>query len=108
MSNSLNHIQDWSDLMLRADWSVTKLAKLCNVSTRTLQRHILKTTGNTPKLLMIEQRQKLGLEFLRNCASIKETAFALGYKHAHHFSRQFKEHWGTSPARKRHQPAIRY
>ncbi|MGO8766645.1 MAG: helix-turn-helix domain-containing protein, partial [Limisphaerales bacterium] len=47
---------------------------------------------------LLEQRQREAGKLLRkNNKSIKEVAAHLGYKHAHHFSREFKKYWGICP-----------
>ncbi|MGD0207344.1 MAG: helix-turn-helix transcriptional regulator [Verrucomicrobiota bacterium] len=97
MNTRLNYVEDWLLLARKANWSVTKLADLCNVSVRTMERHFLKTTGKTPKVWLAEQRLKRARELLSEGSSVKETAFQLGYKYPHHFSRGFKGYWGYCP-----------
>jgi AraC-like DNA-binding protein len=97
MNTKLNHNPDWPKLAKQANWSVTKLASFCKVSPRTLERHFRRSTGKSPKEWLAEQRQRQALELLRDGSSVKETASLLGYSHAHHFSREFKERWGYSP-----------
>jgi AraC-like DNA-binding protein len=64
---------------------------------RTLERHFLQELGKTPKSWLSEQRQHQALGLLRNGSSVKETAAILGFKHATHFSRDFKMCWGHVP-----------
>jgi transcriptional regulator GlxA family with amidase domain len=99
MNTRLKNIekQDWLDLAKKANWSVKGMAKCYKVSVRALELHFRKTMNNTPKQWMSEQRQKRAMELLANGTSPKETAFALGYKHAHHFSREFKRLQGRCP-----------
>jgi transcriptional regulator GlxA family with amidase domain len=96
----LKHIQNWPELAREAKWSVSALAKKCGVSVRTLERFYLKEIGKCPKAWLSEQRQRRAIELLRGGSSVKETAAYLGYKHATHFSREFKEHRGHSPTTK--------
>jgi AraC family transcriptional activator of pyochelin receptor len=93
----LNHSPDWPNLAKQANWSVTKLAKLCKVSSRTLERHFIKLMNKTPKEWMVEHRRMRALELLRDGSSVKETASQLGYRYVNNLSREFKNHWGTSP-----------
>jgi AraC-like DNA-binding protein len=97
MNYKLNHDQDWLELAREANWSVSKLAKRCNVSLRTLERHFLKTTGKTPKAWLVEYRQKQAVKFLDNGSSVKETASLVGYRHATTFAREFKKLSGQCP-----------
>ena len=97
MNTKLNQNPDWPKLARQANWSVAKLAKLCRVSSRTLERHFMNSMKMSPKAWMADERQKEAMELLRDGSSIKETAWSLGYKHAQHFSREFKHYWGFCP-----------
>jgi AraC family transcriptional activator FtrA len=97
MNHKLNQIQDWQARARQTEWSVAELAKRCNVSVRTLERHFVKEMGKSPKTWMMEQRQQQAAEPLQAGSSVKETASNLGYKHSTHLSRDFKEHWGICP-----------
>jgi len=97
MNTKLHSIQDWQELSRQANWSVTKLAELCNVSARGLELHFRKNFGQTPKNWLAEQRQRRAIKLLRGGSSVKETAGQLGYKHANHLSREFKKYWGHRP-----------
>ncbi len=101
MNSRLNHVQDWLSLAKQANWSVTRFAKQCGVSVRTLERYFEETFRETPKAWLREQRQQLAIELLRDGNSVKETAAELGYNHATHFSREFKKFWSCSPIEKR-------
>ena len=82
--------QEWLELARCAEWSVGKLAKLCNVSARGLELHFLNKMGKTPKYWLVEQRQKQALKLLRGGLLVKEVAAQLAYKKPHHFSRKFQ------------------
>jgi len=97
MNTRLNHVQNWPDLAQKANWSVTTMAKDCGVSSRSLQRHFLKTFGKSPKTWLLEQRQKKAVEFLQRGSSVKEVSSKVGYQHVSAFSRQFKKIEGDSP-----------
>jgi AraC-like DNA-binding protein len=97
MNTLFNHVQDWLALARQANWSVGKLAKLCNVSTRTLERQFLKNMGKTPRGWLSEQRQHQAMRFLQDGSSVKETAARLGYKYATNFTRKFKKHRSIHP-----------
>ena len=97
MNKRLQQIQNWPERAQVAKWSAATLAKDCGVSLRTLQRHFIKEMGKSPKLWLAEQRQLDAVEALKKCSCVKEAASNLGYKHTHHFSRDFKAHWGYCP-----------
>jgi AraC-like DNA-binding protein len=100
MNTKLNHIQNWPELARVANWCANTLAKNCSVSLRTLERYFLKEMGKCPKAWLSEQRQQRAIKLLQDGSSVKETAGRLDYKHPHHLSRDFKEHWGNCPTNK--------
>jgi len=92
MNTKLNHIQDWAGAAKQSNWSVTKLADCCGVSSRTLERHFLKWTGKTAKQWLIEQRHTEAAKLIRQGLSVKEVAQQSGYRHASSFSREFNRY----------------
>ena len=98
MSKRLNSEQAWLPLAKQAGWSVKQLAKICGVSTRTLERHFKESVGKPPKAWMTEQRQKKAMKLLREGSFVKETASQLGYKQANSFAREFKKLSGQCPS----------
>ena len=97
MNTPLKYIQNWVERAEEANWHVSLLAKKCDVSVRTLERYLKKETGKSPKAWLLEQRQLIAREKLKEGLSVKEAASALGYKHSNNFSRSFKEFWGRCP-----------
>jgi AraC-like DNA-binding protein len=97
MNTKLDHVEDWNELAKQANWSVSKLARICEVSPRTLERRFRRTIGDSPKAWLNKSRQHQAIELLRNGFSIKETSAQLGYMSPNHFSRVFKHYWGCSP-----------
>lgn len=97
MNSRLHQAQDWPELARQAHWSAALLAKQCKVSERTLERHFHEEMGVCPQHWLFEQRQLRAIKLLQNGKSVKETAIILCYKHATHFSRDFKTRWGHSP-----------
>ena len=99
MNTKLDQIRDWPQQAKRAGWSVKKLADLCDVSMRVLQRHFTKNMGLTPKAWMKECRQRQAVNLLQASSRMKEKSAELGYKHPAHFSQDFKKHWGCCPTK---------
>jgi AraC-like DNA-binding protein len=97
MNTKLNHIRDWNDLAKDTNWSATRLAKYCNISTSTLTRFFRKNMGKTPKAWLREQRLYGAAESIKAGNSVKETAYRYGYKYPNQFSREFFKYWGCRP-----------
>lgn len=97
MNIRLSHVKNWPELAQEVNWSVTGLARRCGVSGDTLRRHFLQHLGRLPGDWLAEIRQHQAVMLLREGASIKETAFLLGYKQQTNFTRKFKAYWGTCP-----------
>ncbi len=97
MNTKLNNIQNWPELAREVKWSASALAKKCGVSLRTLERYFLEEKRKTPSTWLAEQRQLDAVEVLKKSACLKEVSSNLGYKHTHHFSRDFKAYWGYCP-----------
>jgi transcriptional regulator GlxA family with amidase domain len=97
-NSKLNHIQDWAKLAQQADWSVSKLAKCCRVSRRSLQRHFHEQMDKSPQDWMEEQRKHVAIKLLKDGSSIKETSTHLGFRQTSSFCRWFKQAWGACPS----------
>jgi transcriptional regulator GlxA family with amidase domain len=97
MNYKLNTEQDWRELARQAEWSVATLATLCGVSTRTMERHLLKSERMAPKAWLSEQRFMRAKELLVRGMSVKEVASAIGYRHATSFAREFKKLYNHPP-----------
>ena len=102
MNPQLEQISDWPARARQAKWSVSKLAALCGVSVRGLQRHFLETRAQTPKAWLFELRQNLGYQLLCDGLAIKVASAELAYPRPEHFSRDFKIRWHCSPTQRCH------
>jgi transcriptional regulator GlxA family with amidase domain len=100
MNNRLHSIENWPKRARQADWCADTLAKNCGVSLRTLERHFRKEMGKSPKAWLSEQWLLWANELLQDDPSVKNAAINLGYKHATHFSRDFKKLCGHCPGEK--------
>jgi transcriptional regulator GlxA family with amidase domain len=85
------------DLAKSCDYKVTTIAYACGVSTRTLERFIMKITGQVPRRWLKAIRLELARQKLQTGTPMKEVAFDLGFKQVSHFSREYKRHFGHSP-----------
>ena len=98
VSSRLDLITDWPERARKANWCVQELAEQCRVSARTLERHIRKRFGFCPHGRLVQLRMQQAVKQLLEGFTVKETAFELGYKNPHHFSREFKNHFGHPPS----------
>jgi transcriptional regulator GlxA family with amidase domain len=87
----------WEKLAEEALFDRQKLAQLCSISTRTLDRCFLRERNETAHTWMQELRMNLAWERLPAAQSVKEVAIALGYTQASQFSRDFKARFGIPP-----------
>jgi AraC-like DNA-binding protein len=98
MNSRLRYIENWEELAKQANWSVTRLAQLSGVSRKTLLKYFVAEKGIHPKEWLINERQAISLQLLRNGYSVKEVATAVGYKNPSSFSREFKNQRGVYPS----------
>jgi AraC-like DNA-binding protein len=87
----------WERLAAEALYRPARLAVLCNVSLRTLQRHFQRTYGTTLSAWMNTLRLAKAYERILSGEAVKLVAFELGFKQLSHFSRAFKETHGVAP-----------
>ena len=75
------------------------LAEMCSTKVNTLQREFFKATGLSIQKWILNRRMEKAAQLLLNeKQSIKETASFLGFADRYHFSKVFKNYFGTSPA----------
>jgi AraC family transcriptional regulator, exoenzyme S synthesis regulatory protein ExsA len=79
-------------------YRLPELARLCQVSMRTLQRHFRKHYNTTLSQWVRELRLERARIMLASAESVKCVAFDLGYKQPSHFTRDFKDRFGVPPS----------
>jgi AraC-like DNA-binding protein len=89
---------NWETLAVACQFRLPELARTCNVSMRTLQRHFRKQYDTTLSEWVRELRLEKARAMLTEAESVKCVAFDLGYKQPSHFSRDFKDRFGVSPS----------
>ena len=83
-------VQRWEELAETAHFEARKLAKLCRLSRRQLEREFRRCLGRTPQAWLNERRLVTARQLLLSGLSIKAVAIELGFKQTSHFCRQFK------------------
>ena len=82
----------------RAGYRAGRLAKLCGVSLRQLERYFHDDMGCPPGRWLRGERIRTACELLNSATSIKEVAQSLGFGSPSHFSTQFKNSTGRCPS----------
>ena len=83
-----------------SDMDIEALCAISFISASSLQRAFMKHLEMSPKQYLIRLRMNRALELLaKNELSVKEIAFACGFKDEKYFSRAFKKRYGHSPSR---------
>jgi AraC-like DNA-binding protein len=96
-------LQQQADHLRSAD----DLARHLHVSVRTLHRHI-REEGSSLQALKDEARRDRAIELLyRSDRSVKQVAWAIGFRNDKSFARAFKQWTGKSPADYRRKPGAR-
>lgn len=89
---------NWEMIAAQAEYKPSRVAKICGVSPRTMQRYFKKSFGCTLGEWLRAHRLKLAYEKIIAGSSIKRAAFDLGYKQLSQFSRDFKKQFGCAPS----------
>lgn len=87
----------WEELAAEAAYRPARLAKLCNVSPRTLQRHFQKQYEMGVAAWLSQLRMTKAYQHLLAGETVKAVAYGLGFKQLSHFSRAFKLAYGVAP-----------
>jgi len=74
------------------------LAKEAGMSPFHFARVFAELTGAPPHRFLLNERLRRGAERLRQGDAVTETAFAVGFSSAGHFSRAFRRRYGVSPS----------
>src|SRR5687767_13326473 len=90
--------QNWEQLAAEANYRPGKLANLCMVSLRTLQRHFSGRYGMTLGEWLRDLRISHAYSRIKAGEAIKAVSYDLGFKQPSHFSRVFKRVHGVAPS----------
>src|SRR4030095_6529431 len=95
--SSLLTIKEWEQVAREADFSAAKMACLCSVSQRQLQRLFRQHLHCTPSRWLRELQCRLAKQLIARGYTNKAAAAELKFSSESHFCREFKKKFGTSP-----------
>ena len=81
----------------QSNYQPMKMARLCQISLRHLERTFKVESGCTPREWLKMQRLNNALLMLRKAQSVKQVAYALAYPQIPQFCREFKMRFGITP-----------
>src|SRR4029079_17950348 len=90
--------QRWEELAQAARFDANELARLCQISTRHLERQFRRRLGRPPQDWLNERRIMAATPLLLSGLPVKAVAFEVGFKQPSHFSRHFKLRFQMSPS----------
>ncbi len=81
----------------QSNYQPVKMARLCQISLRHLERTFKVESGCTPREWLKMQRLNNALLMLRKAQSVKQVAYELAYPQIPQFCREFKTRFGITP-----------
>lgn len=97
MNGSLLTIEQWERVAREAGFSPAKMASLCSISERQLQRLFRQHLHCTPSHWLRELQCRLAKDLISRGYSNKAAANELRFANESHFCREFKKVFGISP-----------
>ena len=97
MSGKQVRTQDWEQVAKQAEFKPAKMASLCSMSERHLQRIFKKHLQRTPSQWLRELQCRLAKQLISQGYSSKAAAAELNFATDAHFCREFKKVFGTPP-----------
>ena len=88
----------WIALAFKSEFQAGRLATLCGVSMRTLQRRFASSASSTITEWLQRVRLREAYARLKRGMRVKEVAYDLGYTQLSNFSRDFKKEYGITPS----------
>ena len=89
---------EWTKSAQAANYQAGRLAKLCGVSVRTLERHFKEQRAQSPQTWLNSLRMTKAQALILKGNSVKEAAGMLAFKDASQFSKDFKAYHGILPS----------
>ncbi len=97
MTARLLRIKDWESLAKKADFEPGKMAALCPISLRQLERYFTKEFHKTPGGWVKELKCRLAQEMIARGFTTKAVAVELKFANESHFCHEFKKVYGVAP-----------
>lgn len=97
MNLSLLTMQGWEQLAREAEFNPARMASLCSISERQLQRLFKQHVHRTPSRWLRELQCRLAKDLIAQGYSTKAAAAELKFASGSHFCREFKKVFGASP-----------
>ena len=97
MSGKVVRTQEWEQVARQAEFRPAKMASLCSMSERHLQRIFKKHLQRTPSQWLRELQCRLAKQLISQGYSSKAAAAELNFATDAHFCREFKKIFGTPP-----------
>lgn len=88
---------DWEGLARVAEFKPSRMASLCSISERQLQRIFKQQLSCTPRQWLRGLRCRLAKDLITKGFSSKAVAAELKFSNGSHFCKEFKKVFGTSP-----------
>jgi AraC-like DNA-binding protein len=96
--------EEWQAKARLAKFCVERLARLCGVSQRSLERTLKRKWTRCPREWLHDLRMADAQALLLEGCSVKETADAVGYRDPSHFSKVYRRHYAMLPACSKRKP----
>jgi AraC-like DNA-binding protein len=90
-------MKEWEQVANEADFNAAKMASLCSISDRQLQRLFRKHLHRTPSRWLRDLQCRLAKQLIAQGYSNKAVVTELKFSSESHFCREFKKVFGTSP-----------
>lgn len=97
MSGKFIRSEDWEQVAKKAEFKPSKMASLCAISERHLQRIFKRHLQQTPSQWLRELQCRLAKQLISQGYSSKAAAAELNFATDAHFCREFKKIFGMSP-----------
>lgn len=97
MNDGLLRTQGWEQVAKEAEFNPSKMATLCSISERQLQRIFKRHLNCTPSRWLRELQCRLARELIQSGYSSKAAAAEMKFASEAHFCREFKKIFGNPP-----------